>query len=67
MAKIHVDKKRYQAACRKQVLKGLINNAAGLWVAPERSLAGTSVDVFAGYHLRGSKKKTKAAVVEGEE
>ena len=58
MAKIHTDKKRYREECRRQVLKGLMNNADGLWVTPPLpGLGGKSVDIFAGYRLGNSKKR----------
>ena len=65
MPKVHVKKKRYQANCRAQVVKGLINDAEGRWV-PAPSLGGKSIDIFAGYHLTKSKRKKakQPAIVE---
>lgn len=61
-------KAAFQRHCRDQVRAGLINDADGQWRQPSRNLDGTSVDVFAGYHFRGTKRKgpkgTKVAVEE---
>jgi hypothetical protein len=52
--KIHVKKKKFQAFCRSQVAKGLVNDENGNWIPANSGKAQHSM-MIAGYKLGRAK------------